>query len=64
MGELEVVKRLMANGADLNLTNDDGETALHRASYEGKLEVVKHLMANGADQKLTNKEGENALHRA
>ena len=64
MGELEVVKRLMANGADLNLTNDDGETALHRASYEGELEVVKHLMANGADPNFRNNEGENTLRRA
>ena len=43
MGELEVVKHLMANGADPNLTNDDGETALHKASAGGRLEVVKFL---------------------
>ena len=54
----------MENGADPNITNDDGGNALHRASFGGKLEVVKHLMENGADQNLRDNNGENALHKA
>ena len=64
LGCLEVVKHLIDNGADPNLKNKEGETALHGASLYGYLEVVKHLMANSADQKLTNKKGETALHKA
>ena len=54
----------MENGADPNLTDAAGETALHQASYMGELEVVKCLIANGADQNLRNNKGENALNRA
>ena len=50
----------MANGADPNLTNEDGQNALHRASSGGELEVVKFLIANGADPKLKDNNGKTA----
>lgn len=48
-GDLETVKALVANGADVNAQNDQGITALFMASYGGHIEVVKTLLSCGAD---------------
>jgi len=63
-GRLEVVKHLMANGADPNVINKKGETALHRASYGGVLKVVKYLIDNGADPELKDNNGKTAYDHA
>lgn len=34
-GENEIFEKLIAAGADLNCTNENGETPLHSASQEG-----------------------------
>lgn len=36
-GDLETVKRLLANGADVNAKDNDGKTALMVASWEATL---------------------------
>ena len=48
-GDFKMVQALLADGADVNAKNKDGETALMYASGEGHLEVVQLLLANGAD---------------
>jgi len=55
---------LTPNRDDPNLSNKDGSTALHQASYNGKLEVVKHLIASGADPNLKNRDGITVLQQA
>jgi hypothetical protein len=45
----EVVKTLLDGGADPNIKNKDGSTALMIASQDGHLEVVKTLLDGGAD---------------
>ena len=37
------------NGADVNMNDDDGMTALSAASEAGETEVVRELLKNGAD---------------
>ena len=73
-GHLEVVKALLASGADPNLkahvtqiTNrknadhpSGGFTALMFAARNGHSDVVKALIAAGADPKLTNADGATA----
>jgi ankyrin repeat protein len=40
---------LLSHGADVNIKQRDGGTALYRAVCEGHLEVVKVLVSNGAN---------------
>jgi ankyrin repeat protein len=42
-GNEEVVKQLLENGADVEVKDSDGWTALHRAASEGHEEVIKLL---------------------
>jgi hypothetical protein len=46
---LEVVKLLRERGADVNLANDHGITALHGAGYKGANKVIEYLVAQGAN---------------
>jgi len=49
-GEAEIVKRLIALGADVNLSMPlRGETALHQACQAGRTETARLLLANGAN---------------
>ena len=42
-GKTELVKLLLTAGADVNIKNNDGDTALIWASYNGYTEIVKLL---------------------
>lgn len=57
-GDLEAVKYLVENGADINAKNGGGETALIVAS---DLEVVKYLVEHGANVNAKNKNGNTPL---
>jgi uncharacterized protein len=48
-GGLEIVKVLIAAGAEVNRRCEHGRTALHMASAWGHLDVVKYLLEHGAD---------------
>ena len=47
--QIEIVKLLLAHGVDVNVQNDQGEMALHRAARDGSIELVYLLLEAGAD---------------
>jgi ankyrin repeat protein len=48
-GDLELVLRMLENGAALAATDSDGKTALSWAAMRGRTEVVRLLLDSGAD---------------
>ncbi|KAF8462145.1 hypothetical protein BDZ91DRAFT_646409, partial [Kalaharituber pfeilii] len=48
-GHIEIVKLLLAAGADVNAEGGLSNTALRGASSNGYIEIVKLLLAAGAD---------------
>jgi ankyrin repeat protein len=60
-----VSKLLIANRADVNAKNSDGETALWmtalRSSRKESCEMAKMLLHNGADPNIKDKNGRTAL---
>ena len=56
-----LLKRLIDCGADINLTEADGNSALIQASFTGKTEIVKILIDAGADINYQNNNGKTAL---
>ena len=63
-GSLQDVERLLSGGADVNESNEYGETPLHLAARCGSLEVVKFLLENGAsgDIAARDEDGRTPLH--
>jgi ankyrin repeat protein len=51
-GYLEIVKSLLAKGANVNETETSNESALSAATERGDLEIVKLLLAKGADPNI------------
>ena len=64
LNKIEEVKKLIEKGADLNVVDEYGATALHWASQEGHSEIMKMLIKAGADVNVVNKYGITALHLA
>ncbi|WP_300747663.1 ankyrin repeat domain-containing protein, partial [uncultured Brachyspira sp.] len=48
-GDIKKVKELLALGADINIQNNGGDTALIWSAYYGHTETVKELIKAGAD---------------
>lgn len=55
-----VVRSLLANGAELNATQNGGQTPLHHAVARGSLVLVKTLIEFGADPFLKDEQGRSA----
>ena len=49
LGEAAEVEKSLANGVDVNQTDDEGYSALQAAAENGYLDVVKLLVSKGAD---------------
>lgn len=60
-GDIEKVKRLLTNGANINETNTVGWTALILASAYGHEHIVQHLILSGADLNMAGQDGWTAL---
>ena len=56
-GDLELVRFLVENGADIDAKDVDGETPLHWAARQGHLAVVQYLVEQRADVNATNDHG-------
>ncbi len=63
-GDDELVKLLIAAGADVNKANKYGNTPLYRAAWNGHTECAKLLIAAGADVNKADKFGETPLYCA
>jgi ankyrin repeat protein len=63
-GEIEPAKQAIADGADVNVKNKYGLTALHRAACEGHRDIVELLIANGEDVNVKKDDGMTPLHCA
>lgn len=64
MGNLDMVKFLIAHGAHPDVTSGAGNTPLHRAVLAGNPAVVKYLLEHGADPDAANMMGNTPLHFA
>ncbi len=60
----KMVTFVLDKGADPNLGDNIGNTALHYAAREGQTEVIPILLENGATVDLQNNVGNTALHQA
>ena len=63
-GKAEVVKLLLARGADTSLEDNNSRTPLSYAAENGKVEVVKLLLVHGADTSLEDNLGRTPLSYA
>ncbi|XP_007547401.1 KN motif and ankyrin repeat domain-containing protein 1a isoform X1 [Poecilia formosa] len=61
-GRMDMVRALLAHGADVNIQDDEGSTALMCASEHGHVEIVKLLLGQaGCNATLSDSDGSNAL---
>ena len=63
-GQLEVVKLLLASGAEVNALNNNehwGTTPLHAAAHANQRAIAELLIAGGADIHATNINGRTPL---
>ncbi|WP_410543174.1 ankyrin repeat domain-containing protein [Wolbachia endosymbiont of Tetranychus urticae] len=63
-GDLDIVKLLVSNRANLNPKNDNGLIPLHYATKNGHLETVRFLVENGAKLNLPDTRGITPLQYA
>jgi hypothetical protein len=59
---VEIAEFLVANGARIQVHDQDENTPLHEAAHSGNIAIVEFLLANGADRYATNFEGSTPLH--
>lgn len=63
-GHLEIVKWLVAEGADVHVKTESGRTLLHASSYSGDLQIVQWLIEKGDDVHANDKNGSTPFHTA
>ncbi|OUM63992.1 hypothetical protein PIROE2DRAFT_43024 [Piromyces sp. E2] len=55
---LDLVKILVTNNLDVNIQDNDGDTALTYAVRNRTIDILKYLIANGADTHIINNNGQ------
>ncbi len=64
VGDLEALKSMLENGADVNAADDRGITPLGVAVGFNRVPLVKQLLAAGADVQKPDRKGNTVLHYA
>jgi L-ascorbate metabolism protein UlaG (beta-lactamase superfamily) len=59
-----LVQTLIEEGAEVNVTNDRGQTPLHKAVQTGSMELVQMLIQNSARVNVSDQTGRTPLHMA
>ena len=63
-GNIEAVKKAIADGADVNVKDKLGGASLHYAANNGRKEIVELLIAKGADVNAKDEFSQTPLHDA
>ena len=63
-GNLEIVKKHLINGVDINAKDKEGSALLHKAVARGNEEIVKYLINNGANLNIKDQRKGTPLHWA
>ncbi|MBA7699526.1 hypothetical protein ES703_108223 [subsurface metagenome] len=63
-GDIELVKRALKDGANINTTTKNGLSSLHIAASKGFIEIAKILIKNNANVNLKDREGWTPLYYA
>lgn len=63
-GDLDLVKSLIREGANVNEADEFGDTLLSTACYFGHIEIAKLLIVNEADIRAVDDRGITVLHNA
>ncbi|KAI3829614.1 hypothetical protein L1987_03741 [Smallanthus sonchifolius] len=63
-GDVDVMRKCLAEGAKVNGKDQNGWTALHKAAFKGHVEGVRVLLNHGGLVDLIDGSGYTALHRA
>ena len=63
-GDLGLVRKLLAAGADVNCRDSEGATMLMRASHAGNLPMVQTLIDAGAEVNASDERGWTPLMKA
>jgi ankyrin repeat protein len=58
----EVIKQLINDGADVNMTNGSGDTPLTISCEKENLNIIKYLIENGAKTDINNSMGTSSLN--
>jgi ankyrin repeat protein len=61
-GNLQLLKLLIENNADINATDQQGKILLHQSALKGHLESCKNLIENRADVNAKDEQGQTPLH--
>ena len=61
LGQINVVRALLAQGADVNAKGTSGESALAEAAFTGNADIALVLLERGAEVNSKDKYGNTAL---
>jgi ankyrin repeat protein len=61
---IDIVKLLIAQGADVNIKDNSGDSPLHYAAAYGYTNIAKELIAHGVKINIRNNLGDTPLHTA
>ena len=61
---VDILRLLVQHGADVNVRDEHGQTALHIASRHNNIRVLHELVCGGADCHAVDRLGRSAIHHA